>query len=212
VLILPNATESVKKPFLDGLTLFEQALDTWLPCFGKVSINSSPNSGGTPGGFLVDFSAFRIKEVMLMFRAVHPMAIACCVTSMLYVSLVQLYSSLVAFCRRKCVVWSRFISSYCLQEDPLNVVLIMFMFLELMTGVFARLHCSSVKSAYSTRATRYNPFYSLKTDYTARVNADIQWPTAHRVLATGLPTLNPETALVLRQLTIARVQGYVQRR
>lgn len=38
------------KPFLDGLTLFEQALDSWLPCFGLANQTDTTTPANTNNG------------------------------------------------------------------------------------------------------------------------------------------------------------------
>jgi len=42
----PLYPDALKQPFIDGLGLFGQALDTWLPCFGNVSASNNGHSSG----------------------------------------------------------------------------------------------------------------------------------------------------------------------
>jgi hypothetical protein len=44
VYIRQSDSDADKKPFLDGMALFEQALDVWLPCFKQSSSNNNNNN------------------------------------------------------------------------------------------------------------------------------------------------------------------------
>jgi hypothetical protein len=62
-----NGTDPYKQSFSDGLALFEQALDAWLPCF-------SPSQARTSGGafgesdFLIDSEIYRTQFILLELR------------------------------------------------------------------------------------------------------------------------------------------------